>query len=75
MLERMTSSALTKAIDEFGDPRGYLAVASIGLPPRAAVDALSADLNALWRCPIIMSRPKGRRMGSHTWPTNRRARS
>ena len=46
MLERMTSSALTKAIDEFGDPRGYLAVASIGLPPRAAVDALSADLAA-----------------------------
>ncbi len=42
----MTSPALTAAIDQFGDPRGYLAVASIGLPPRCAVDALTADLTA-----------------------------
>ncbi len=42
----MTSHALTAAIDSFGDPRGYLAVASIGLPPRQAVEALTADLAA-----------------------------
>ncbi|MFM9877311.1 MAG: aminotransferase class V-fold PLP-dependent enzyme [Rhodoglobus sp.] len=42
----MTSSALKDAIDQFGSPRGYLAVASIGIPPRAAVEALSADLAA-----------------------------
>ena len=42
----MTSPALQNAIDSFGDPRGYLAVASIGLPPRQAVDALTADLAA-----------------------------
>jgi len=47
MLVRMTSAALRHAIDQFGDPRGYLAVASIGVPPRAAVDALTADL-ASW---------------------------
>lgn len=41
------SAALAAAIDQFGDPRGYLAVASIGLPPRSAVEALSADL-ASW---------------------------
>ena len=45
-LDRMTSPELQHAIDQFGDPRGYLAVASIGLPPRAAVEALSADLAA-----------------------------
>lgn len=42
----MTSPALSAAIDSFGDPRGYLAVASIGIPPRQAVDALTADLAA-----------------------------
>lgn len=42
----MTSAALAEAIDQFGDPRGYLAVASIGLPPRTAVAALTADLAA-----------------------------
>lgn len=42
----MTSDALTTAIAQFGDPRGYLAVASIGLPPRSAVEALTADLAA-----------------------------
>lgn len=42
----MTSRALATAIAQFGDPRGYLAVASIGLPPRAAVDALTTDLAA-----------------------------
>jgi selenocysteine lyase/cysteine desulfurase len=40
------SDALTAAIAQFGDPRGYLAVASIGLPPRIAVEALTADLAA-----------------------------
>lgn len=40
------SAALQSAIEQFGDPRGYLAVASIGLPPRSAVDALTADLTA-----------------------------
>jgi selenocysteine lyase/cysteine desulfurase len=42
----MTSDALAAAILEFGDPRGYLAVASIGLPPRGAVRALTDDLAA-----------------------------
>lgn len=42
----MTSDALAAAIAEFDEPRGYLAVASIGLPPRRAVDALTADLAA-----------------------------
>lgn len=45
-LDRMTSPELQHAIDQFGDPRGYLAVASIGVPPRTAVEALSADLAA-----------------------------
>ena len=42
----MTSDSLAAAIPQFGDPRGYLAVASIGLPPKSAVDALTADLAA-----------------------------
>lgn len=42
----MTSRALAAAIDQFGDPRGYLAVASIGLPPRRSVEAMIADLEA-----------------------------
>jgi selenocysteine lyase/cysteine desulfurase len=42
----MTSASLQSAIESFGDPRGYLAVASIGLPPRQSVDALTADLLA-----------------------------
>ena len=40
------SAALQSAIAEFRDPRGYLAVASIGLPPDRAVAALRADLAA-----------------------------
>ncbi|GHF26194.1 aminotransferase class V-fold PLP-dependent enzyme [Pseudolysinimonas yzui] len=40
------SAALAAAIDEFREPRGYLAVASIGLPPNSAVAAMRADLNA-----------------------------
>jgi len=40
------SAALQAAIDEFRDPRGYVAVASIGLPPDSAVAALRADLDA-----------------------------
>jgi selenocysteine lyase/cysteine desulfurase len=42
----MTSSSLQAAIDSFGDPRGYLAVASVGIPPRQSVDALTEDLAA-----------------------------
>jgi selenocysteine lyase/cysteine desulfurase len=42
----MISDALAAAIPQFGDPRGYLAVASIGIPPRIAVEALTADLAA-----------------------------
>lgn len=45
-LGRMTSTQLRAAIEQFGDPRGYLAVASIGLPPRSAVEAMTADLAA-----------------------------
>ena len=41
------SAALDAAIAQFGDPRGYLAVASIGLPPSSAVEALTTDL-ASW---------------------------
>ncbi len=44
----MTSAQLQAAIESFGDPRGYLAVASIGLPPRQTVAALTADLDAWW---------------------------
>ena len=42
----MPSPELSAAIDQFGDPRGYLAVASIGIPPRSAVEALTSDLTA-----------------------------
>jgi len=42
----MTSAQLQHAIDSFGEPRGYLAAASIGLPPRQAVEALTDDLAA-----------------------------
>ncbi|MDF1478893.1 aminotransferase class V-fold PLP-dependent enzyme [Leifsonia sp. H3M29-4] len=42
----MTSSALAAAIAQFPSARGYLAVASIGLPPLNAVEALTADLAA-----------------------------
>jgi selenocysteine lyase/cysteine desulfurase len=42
----MPSPELARAIEQFGHPRGYLAVASIGIPPRSAVDALTADLAA-----------------------------
>jgi selenocysteine lyase/cysteine desulfurase len=58
MLVCMTTATLsattTAAIAEFGDPRGYLAVASIGIPPRRAVEALTADLESWstgWRDP------------------------
>jgi selenocysteine lyase/cysteine desulfurase len=37
---------LDAAIAQFGDATGYLAAASIGLPPRSAVDALKADLDS-----------------------------
>ena len=40
------STALSEAIAEFGEPRGYVAAASIGLPPRRAVNALRADLDS-----------------------------
>ena len=42
----MTSPALAAAIAQFPSARGYLAVASIGLPPASAVEALTADLAA-----------------------------
>jgi selenocysteine lyase/cysteine desulfurase len=41
--------SLEDAAAQFGDASGYLAVASIGLPPRAAVEALRADLDAWYR--------------------------
>ncbi|WP_167139444.1 aminotransferase class V-fold PLP-dependent enzyme [Diaminobutyricimonas sp. TR449] len=40
------SPALQAAIDSFNNPRGYLAVASMGLPPKQAVAALTADLDS-----------------------------
>ena len=40
------SRELAAAIAEFGKPRGYVATASIGIPPRRAVEALRADLEA-----------------------------
>lgn len=43
----MTSPELIAAITSFPTPRGYLAAASIGLPPRQAMEALTADL-ASW---------------------------
>lgn len=42
---RSVSDSLRDAIDSFTDPRGYLAVASMGLPPKQAVQALAADLD------------------------------
>jgi selenocysteine lyase/cysteine desulfurase len=42
----VTSAALTDAIDQFTGVRGYLAAASIGLPPKKAVAAMRADLDA-----------------------------
>jgi selenocysteine lyase/cysteine desulfurase len=42
----VTSAALTDAIGQFTGVRGYLAAASIGLPPKAAVAAMRADLDA-----------------------------
>lgn len=42
----MPSSSFADALLQFGDTRGYLAAASIGVPPRAAVEALRADLDA-----------------------------
>jgi selenocysteine lyase/cysteine desulfurase len=41
-----TITALDTVRHEFGDASGYLAAASIGLPPRAAVAALKADLDS-----------------------------
>jgi len=52
----MVTDALAAAIPQFGDPRGYLAVASIGIPPRSAVEALTADL-AAWS--IAQRDPQG----------------
>jgi selenocysteine lyase/cysteine desulfurase len=43
----MTIVKLQTAIEAFNAPLGYLAVASIGIPPRQAIDALAADLE-LW---------------------------
>ena len=42
----LTTTSLETAAAQFGDASGYLAVASIGLPPRPAVEALRADLDA-----------------------------
>jgi selenocysteine lyase/cysteine desulfurase len=44
---RTISPALQRAIDSFDDPRGFLAVASIGIPTKETVAALRADLE-LW---------------------------
>jgi selenocysteine lyase/cysteine desulfurase len=43
------SLTIADAAAQFGDASGYLAVASIGLPPRSAVEALTADLAAWYR--------------------------
>lgn len=42
----MTSPALADAIAQFPRARGFLAAASIGLPPLRALDAMRADLDA-----------------------------
>jgi selenocysteine lyase/cysteine desulfurase len=42
----MVTAALQSAIRQFREPRGYLAVASIGLPPESALTAIRADLAA-----------------------------
>jgi selenocysteine lyase/cysteine desulfurase len=42
----MVTAALQSASAQFREPRGYLAVASIGLPPDSAVAAIRADLAA-----------------------------
>lgn len=43
------SSEFTAAAEQFGQPRGYLNVAAMGIPPRAAVEALTADLELFVR--------------------------
>jgi selenocysteine lyase/cysteine desulfurase len=45
----MTSVEFHAAVDSFGHTGGYLAAASIGIPPKQAVAALTADLDAWWR--------------------------
>ncbi|HEY4268466.1 MAG TPA: aminotransferase class V-fold PLP-dependent enzyme [Galbitalea sp.] len=40
-----TANDLKTAAAEFAEPRGYLAAATMGLPPRATVAALRADLD------------------------------
>jgi selenocysteine lyase/cysteine desulfurase len=42
----MVTAALQSATRQFREPRGYLAVASIGLPPDSALAAIRADLAA-----------------------------
>jgi selenocysteine lyase/cysteine desulfurase len=42
-------ASIAAAAAQFGDASGYLAVASIGIPPRAAVEAIRADLDAWYR--------------------------
>ena len=42
----MVTATLQSAIAQFREPRGYLAVASIGLPPDSALAAIRADLAA-----------------------------
>jgi selenocysteine lyase/cysteine desulfurase len=42
-------ASIAAAAANFGDASGYLAVASIGIPPRAAVEAMRADLDAWFR--------------------------
>jgi selenocysteine lyase/cysteine desulfurase len=41
----MTSPALTQAIESFDHTRGYLSAATMGLPPRAAVAAMTEKLH------------------------------
>lgn len=43
---RTLSPSLAEAISQFGNPRGYLAAASIGLPTMSSVTAIKADLDA-----------------------------
>jgi selenocysteine lyase/cysteine desulfurase len=44
--------SIADAVDQFSDASGYLAAASMGLPPRAALDALRADLEAWSRAEV-----------------------
>ena len=66
-------STLSPPRSAIGDPRGYLAVASIGIPPRIAVEALAADVALGGRGPGSARLRPGDRPDALTTEPGRRA--